>query len=62
MSTDPDDIDTEEDEECPCCGLCGVDCECVTCPDCEGKGWLEDPEGGTMCCEMCDDMGIVEGE
>jgi DnaJ-class molecular chaperone len=42
----------EEEIECPHCG--GTKKEFPECEECEGKGWVDDPDdGGTMDCPEC---------
>ena len=39
--------------ECPHCN--GKKMEVPDCEECEGRGWVDDPDGGTMTCPECDD-------
>ena len=38
--------------ECPHCN--GKKMEVPDCEECEGRGWVDDPGGGTMTCPECD--------
>ncbi len=38
--------------ECPHCN--GKKMEVPDCEECEGRGWVDDPDGGTMICPECD--------
>lgn len=37
--------------ECPHCN--GKKMEFPDCEECEGRGWVDDPDGGTMSCPEC---------
>jgi len=37
--------------ECPHCN--GKKVEVPDCEECEGRGWVDDPDGGTMTCPEC---------
>ena len=49
-----------EDEwiECPHCN--GKKMEFPDCEECEGRGWVDDPEGGTMMCPECNGESCSE--
>ena len=44
--------------ECPHCH--GKKKEFPDCEDCNGYGWVDDPNGGTMTCSVCDDETCSE--
>lgn len=48
--------------ECPHCN--GKKMEFPDCEECEGRGWVDDPDGGTMSCPECDgeSCSICDGE
>lgn len=49
----------DEDEVCKHCN--GTGKEFPDCPECEGRGWVDDPDdGGTMTCPECDDEPCSE--
>lgn len=47
-------------DQCPVCRE-EVEDEKELCKECDGDGWVEDPDdGGTMTCEECDGTGFLD--
>ena len=48
--------------ECPHCN--GKKMEVPDCEECEGRGWVDDPDGGTMACPECngESCSVCDGE
>ena len=48
--------------ECPHCN--GKKMEVPDCEECDGRGWVDDPDGGTMVCPECsgESCSVCDGE